>query len=71
MKIQDFFKKNMAGAVIGGLYFLFAYYVMDAKKSVTGDLLGLGTWVGQAAFFVDLIVAVLVGAVLQQFIGKK
>ena len=72
MKIQDFFKKNMAGAVIGGTYFLFAYYIMGAKMSITGEVLGFANSpIGPFAFLIDLAVAVLIGALLQSFIDRN
>lgn len=72
MGIIDFFKKNKVGAIIAGSYFLVAYYLLDAKKSITGDALGLSaTGFGQFAFWIDFAVAVIVGAYLQSFLDKK
>lgn len=69
MKIQEFFKKNKAGAIIGGSYFLVAYYLMGANMSITGELLGFaGSAIGPFAFWIDFAVAALVGALLQKFI---
>ena len=58
--------------VIGGSYFLVAYYLMGAKMSITGEVLGFANSpIGPFAFLIDLAVAVLIGALLQSFIDRN
>lgn len=71
-KLMEFVQKNKAGAIIGGTYFLFSYYVLGAKTSVTTDKLGLGgTFLGSYGFLIDLIVAVLVATLIQSMVERK